>query len=348
MSVVDELLLCWPFNKSPAGSTHLLPVSICPVRSAIPRSAAQPSLTAPPARPPAPRTPRHPPTGARCFCGPAASCQQLLCVRHGVATAGGEKRIPPSQYKSDIDPAAHFTKSEENYKENSRGCKEGDTGSTEEDYTDRHHPSCRPSIQSASATKSVPASLAPEKLASSVSSRQECPLSEEQEDVDSNTSGTVCEVGTTDDTRRLKRRRSDHGCTKPRRARTAFTYEQLVALENKFRATRYLSVCERLNLALSLSLTETQVKIWFQNRRTKWKKQNPGADSTIPSGPNALSSVSSSSCSSASAYQTFPSFSSTSMTLHSAGVVPLSASGGLLHPFLSTGYMQPSFFTQHL
>ena len=46
---------------------------------------------------------------------------------------------------------------------------------------------------------------------------------------------------------------------KPRRARTAFTYEQLVSLENKFKQTRYLSVCERLNLALSLSLTETQV-----------------------------------------------------------------------------------------
>jgi homeobox protein Nkx-1 len=51
--------------------------------------------------------------------------------------------------------------------------------------------------------------------------------------------------------------------SKPRRARTAFTYEQLVALENKFKQTRYLSVCERLNLALSLSLTETQVKIWY-------------------------------------------------------------------------------------
>ncbi|XP_073430846.1 NK1 transcription factor-related protein 1 [Dendrobates tinctorius] len=81
-----------------------------------------------------------------------------------------------------------------------------------------------------------------------------------------------------------KRAGSDSKSGKPRRARTAFTYEQLVALENKFKSTRYLSVCERLNLALSLSLTETQVKIWFQNRRTKWKKQNPGADTSAPTG----------------------------------------------------------------
>ncbi|XP_053305909.1 NK1 transcription factor-related protein 2 [Spea bombifrons] len=66
--------------------------------------------------------------------------------------------------------------------------------------------------------------------------------------------------------------------SKPRRARTAFTYEQLVALESRFRSSRYLSVCERLSLALTLRLTETQVKIWFQNRRTKWKKQQPAGN----------------------------------------------------------------------
>ena len=54
------------------------------------------------------------------------------------------------------------------------------------------------------------------------------------------------------------------GAGKPRRVRTAFTYEQLVSLENKFRQTRYLSVCERLNLALSLNLTETQVALVTQ------------------------------------------------------------------------------------
>lgn len=74
---------------------------------------------------------------------------------------------------------------------------------------------------------------------------------------------------------------------KPRRARTAFTYEQISALEQKFKVTRYLSVFERSNLAASLKLTETQVKIWFQNRRTKWKKQHPGAEPTsqAPSQP---------------------------------------------------------------
>ncbi|KAM7385450.1 hypothetical protein PAMP_001533 [Pampus punctatissimus] len=143
-----------------------------------------------------------------------------------------------------------------------------------------------------------------------------------------------------------KRRRPDQTCAKPRRARTAFTYEQLVALENKFRATRYLSVCERLNLALSLSLTETQVKIWFQNRRTKWKKQNPGADSTLQPGSNSLVNVSTNpaTCGSspASFHQTFPNF------FHTTGAVPLSSTGGLLHPFMSSGFIQPTYFNPHL
>merc|ERR1712215_303140 len=87
-----------------------------------------------------------------------------------------------------------------------------------------------------------------------------------------------------------KKRRSGDRSGKARRARTAFTYEQLVSLENKFKTTRYLSVCERLNLALTLNLTETQVKIWFQNRRTKWKKQNPGLDVNCGNLPSPVPS----------------------------------------------------------
>lgn len=149
-----------------------------------------------------------------------------------------------------------------------------------------------------------------------------------------------------------KRRRAEPSCAKPRRARTAFTYEQLVALENKFRATRYLSVCERLNLALSLSLTETQVKIWFQNRRTKWKKQNPGVDGTAQPGSNALppgggGGSPGSPGPSALAYQTFPSYASANVLFQAAGPLPLAAGGGPFPPFLSPTYLAP-FYAPHL
>nr|XP_040053453.1 homeobox protein pnx isoform X1 [Gasterosteus aculeatus aculeatus] len=60
---------------------------------------------------------------------------------------------------------------------------------------------------------------------------------------------------------------------KRRRVRTAFTVEQLRILERSFRTSHYLSVLERHAVASALRLSETQVKIWFQNRRTKWKKE---------------------------------------------------------------------------
>ncbi|MEQ2298946.1 hypothetical protein AMECASPLE_010391 [Ameca splendens] len=60
---------------------------------------------------------------------------------------------------------------------------------------------------------------------------------------------------------------------KSRRIRTSFTLEQLQVLERSFQRTHYLSVLERHTIAAALRLSETQVKIWFQNRRTKWKKE---------------------------------------------------------------------------
>ncbi|XP_042251700.1 homeobox protein pnx [Thunnus maccoyii] len=60
---------------------------------------------------------------------------------------------------------------------------------------------------------------------------------------------------------------------KSRRIRTAFSLEQLQMLEHSFQRCHYLSVLERHAIASALRLSETQVKIWFQNRRTKWKKE---------------------------------------------------------------------------
>ncbi|KAL4660981.1 homeobox protein notochord-like [Arapaima gigas] len=65
-----------------------------------------------------------------------------------------------------------------------------------------------------------------------------------------------------------------HRAGKSKRMRTSFTNEQLSRLEKEFSRQQYMVGSERFVLASSLQLTEAQVKVWFQNRRIKFRKQS--------------------------------------------------------------------------
>ena len=70
-----------------------------------------------------------------------------------------------------------------------------------------------------------------------------------------------------------------------KRTRTTYTRAQQVELEKEYHYSRYISRARRIELARALNLTEKHIKIWYQNRRMKEKRDDDEREDTDPQDP---------------------------------------------------------------
>ncbi|KHN70612.1 T-cell leukemia homeobox protein 2 [Toxocara canis] len=74
-------------------------------------------------------------------------------------------------------------------------------------------------------------------------------------------------------TRRIGHPYQSRAPAKHKKPRTSFSKKQVALLETRFLSQKYLASTERASLASELDMSDAQVKTWFQNRRTKWRRQ---------------------------------------------------------------------------